>query len=1070
MMKRIISMMLALLMAFGTFGIFFTIPVSVSAEEANTGTETDPGVDEEGEMKDEAYVAIVDAALNTAYNSAQDKIDSDENMRLAAKYSYYELYINDYTGEIAFKDITTGQILLSNPYDVPNYKSISAATRAQLLSQIAIGYTDNGVSKTFYSYTEAAARGQIKVKNIKNGIRVEYTLGREDSNYLVPGMITEERMISQILSIMDPTLGDYSYKNVSQKGSYDTVKLISYYVLKDPHDPELTPTALAEMYKTFPIVKKLDKAVYVRSSSTARDKRMLENLIKTYCPNYSYEELEKDHAETEYVSEETDPPLFKLALEYTLNNEGLVIRLPANGIRFDYSLYTLEYVSPLQFFGAGNMLEDGYLFYPDGSGAIMYYEDLVKRMASSVTGKVYGPDYAYHEISGKHQESIRVPVYGLVNTHAENVLDENGEPVTVTDPVSGESINVTNTTTTGYLAILDEGDAMANVTAAWGGSRHNFASVYTTFYPRPKDSYDLSGSIAVGSNSTWTVESSRKYTGSYKIRIVMLSDATKETDLTAIGRTYYEASYVGMAKAYSHYLVDIAKVLSPLSSSEVSNGNIPLYIESFGTVPDMTRVLSIPVEIDVPLTTFADIEKMYEELSTNGITNINFKLTGFANGGMYSTYPAKLKWMKEVGGSDGFRHLLETARSEGFGVYPEFDFMYLSNQEMFDGVSLRDAGARTIDNRYSSKKIYDATYQEFVSHFDICVTPAMIEKYYEKFSGTYKTFDPMGISVSTLGSNLNSDFGKKNPTNREDAKKIISSILSTIKKDYNSVMVSGGNAYALTYTEHLLEAAVDSSRFATSSRSIPFVGMVLHGYVNFAGSAINMAGNVNYQVLKAIENGAGLYFTLSYDNTNLLKEFKDLSEYYSVSYQIWAGTYDEDGNLVQKGDIFEIYDRVNSAIGTLQTAKIVDHDFLIGERVANESEKAADAAVLAAALTAAEEVANSAAKKAQIAEYRALFLAGQIEAGEVIDAVATDEEIQAIFDAMNIVPTTTDSDALSGDEYVRTKYTQDDGMIVLVTYEGGRAFILNYNVFAVDVVINGVTYTVESYGYQPIQR
>lgn len=389
---------------------------------------------------------------------------------------------------------------------------------------------------------------------------------------------------------------------------------------------------------------------------------------------------------------------------------------------------------------------------------------------------------------------------------------------------------------------------------------------------------------------------------------------------------------------------------------------------------------------------------------------------------------------------------------------------------MFDGISLRAAGARTIDNRYSSKKIYDATYQEFVSHFDICVTPAMVEEYYAKFSKTYKNYDPMGISVSTLGSDLNSDFGKKNPTNREDAKKIISGILSTIKKDYGSVMVSGGNAYALTYTEHLLEAAVDSSRFATSSRSVPFVGMVLHGYVNFAGSAINMAGNVNYQVLKAIENGAGLYFTLSYDNTSLLKEFEDLSEYYSVSYQIWAGTYDEEGNLVEKGDIFEIYNRVNDAIGTLQTSKIVDHDFLIGERIASDNEKAADAAALAAALAAAEELADTAAKKAQIAEYRALYLAGEIEAGEVIDAVATDEEIQAIFDAMNILPTTTDSDALSGEEYVKTKYSTDDGLIVLVTYEGGRAFILNYNVFAVEVTINGVTYTVESYGYQPIQR
>ena len=123
------------------------------------------------------------------------------------------------------------------------------------------------------------------------------------------------------------------------------------------------------------------------------------------------------------------------------------------------------------------------------------------------------------------------------------------------------------------------------------------------------------------------------------------------------------------------------------------------------------------------------------------------------------------------------KELLEAAKDAGYGIYPEFDFMYLSNEKIFDGISLRDAGARTIDNRYASKKIYDATYQEFVSFYDICVTPSMIEEYYARFTGSYKGYNPIGISVSTMGSDLNSDFGSHNPTNREDAKKIISEIL-----------------------------------------------------------------------------------------------------------------------------------------------------------------------------------------------------------------------------------------------------------------------------------------------------
>ena len=45
------------------------------------------------------------------------------------------------------------------------------------MSQIILTYKDNGSLKTMNSYTEAAKRGQITVKNIKNGIRVEYEEG-----------------------------------------------------------------------------------------------------------------------------------------------------------------------------------------------------------------------------------------------------------------------------------------------------------------------------------------------------------------------------------------------------------------------------------------------------------------------------------------------------------------------------------------------------------------------------------------------------------------------------------------------------------------------------------------------------------------------------------------------------------------------------------------------------------------------------------------------------------------------------------------------------------------------------
>ena len=1111
MKKRIVSTMLALLMAFGAFGMFFTIPVSVAAEEV-----TPPATEES--TQDE-YVAIVDAALTTSYESAQDKLDSDDNMNIAVRYGNYELYVNKYTGEIGYKDITTGQVLLSNPYNVPNYTSIAEATRKQLMSQLVVGYTDNGQSKIFYSYTEAAARGQIIVKNIKNGIRLEYTLGRLDANYLAPGRITAERMIEMISSVMIPnpfcldsfcrsksnrgvlTLVEDLYvcdhcgtsytkselyspsglnemlRGDEQGAAFAVKKVLAAYTFEE-WAPARYKEGSAEMKahqealcQKYSVLNKLQASMYVLADSvTARDKRRIEDYIKTYCPKYTHEEMEKDHEETEYVSMEQEPPLFRMALEDTLTDSGLTVRLPANGIRFNYSLYSLNYITPLQFFGAGDMNNDGYLFYPDGSGAVLYYDDLATKTGGTLTGKVYGADFAYHEISGKHQESIRMPVFGLVNSITTEDKDVDGNPILMDDG-KGNQIPKTTTTTTGFLSILEEGDAMANITAEWGGSSHNYASVYTTYYPRPKDTYDLAGTISVGSNSTWTVESSRKYTGSYKMRIVMLSDASQESTLEAAGREYYEASYVGMAKAYRNYLVDIVGTLKPLSASDVKAGNIPLYIESFGTVPNTERFLSIPVEVDVPLTTFEDVYAMYTDLSKNGITNVNFKLTGFANGGMRATYPNRLNWMNEVGGKVGFEKILAQAKDEGFGLYPDFDFMYVTNKTLFDGVNLRYAAARTIDNRYANKRVYDATYQEFVSYFEICVTPSIISEYYAKFAGAYSAYGPLGISVGTLGSDLNSDFGDRVPTNREDAKEVVTKFFAEIEKDYGSVMTTGGNVYALAYTDHLLNAALDSSRFTTASRSVPFVGMVLHGHVNFAGSAINMAGNINYQILKAIENGAAVYFTLSYRNTNLLKEYIDLSQYYAVNYQIWAWTENDEGEN-NPGELFAVYNKINDAIGSLQTSLIVDHQFLIGERIATEAEKQADAQAIADAWALARETADAAYREKLIAEYRQ-----QLEAGitpdktvaEIMQMQAPQADVDAIFASYNLTPTETDSEATAGKDYNRTKYTLDDGMIVMVTYEGGTAFILNYNVYEVSVTVNGTNYILPAYGYQQIQ-
>ena len=125
--------------------------------------------------------------------------------------------------------------------------------------------------------------------------------------------------------------------------------------------------------------------------------------------------LEEAHAFVEYEAKVESYPLFKLALEYTIDeNTGLVVRLPANGIRFDETLYRLDSIDILPYMGAGMNPNEGYTFFPDGSGTLFDFEEIaISGQREKVTAKIYGQDYAYHELSGMYEEVIRYPVFGI---------------------------------------------------------------------------------------------------------------------------------------------------------------------------------------------------------------------------------------------------------------------------------------------------------------------------------------------------------------------------------------------------------------------------------------------------------------------------------------------------------------------------------------------------------------------------------------------------------------------------------------------------------------------------------
>ncbi len=970
--KRIITMLLAVLMMLGT--ISSVLVINTSAEDIKGTLPPIRLKDENGkETEDIDYKETVNQYFTHEFATPQARIEA---MEMKFQKDGFQLYVDNITGEVATVNIATGEILFTNPYDVANSNTKSDSVKQQIMSQIVIKYTDNDTEKYFYSCEQAAMNGQITVKNIKNGIRVEYKIGREETKMLVPRLISKIRFEEQIrdvamLSLPNKENGDPHFL---------IRKLKSYYLLKDLSTTS-TPREKTDLLAAFPITNKMPVYVFDPNAS-AKEKSEIEGLIKTYCPKYTYEELDKDHAETEYEGSDRAPALFKLALEYSLDNWGMTVRLPANGIRFNETEYQLTYISILPFMGAGGTNGNkGYNFFPDGSGTLFRFEELAGS-STTINGKVYGQDYAYQTIAARQQEIIRYPVYGIVENWAGKKTVDTDEIATPAkyDSVTGEMSEpavykqsiITTKEDRGFLAIIEEGDALAELSTYHMGTMSDYNTIQMLFYPRPKDSFNLQDAVSVADNATMTVVSSRKYVGNYKIRYIMLSD-----DKLAASKgvsDFYPTTWEGMAHAYQDYLVSIGD-LERLTEDDIKE-DIPLYIETFGALDTYEKIMSIPVSVMTPLTTFENIQTIYKELLEKDIDNVNFKLKGYYNGGMYSTVPYHLKWESAAGGSNGFEELVADSHEKDYGIFPDFDFSYSNNSGSFDGLSISKHAVKTIDNRYTIKRTYSSTIQGYiefyVGYFEIALSPAYFERFITKLTDNYLEYNPSGISVSTLGSDLNSDFDEDEPYNREDSKQFVMDSLKQISSlrnndgDSLSIMTDKGNAYTWKYVDHILNIPLDSSRYIKSSNSVPFIGVVLHGYIQFAGTPFNMEGDTGYALLKAIESGSGLYFILSYQNTEILKEDAYLSKYYSIRYDIW------------KSDLIKNYNELNDLLKDLQTKLIISHDFLVGERVpdadeivsdeeaariAEETKKAIDAATaaqksLADALTARKEPAK----------------------------------------------------------------------------------------------------------------
>lgn len=520
--------------------------------------------------------------------------------------------------------------------------------------------------------------------------------------------------------------------------------------------------------------------------------------------------------------------LFEITLKYELDEESLIVSVPMSDVVYNEKIPPLR-ISVLPHFGAALNSEQGYLFVPDGSGAIIEFDD-DKYSSINYYTNVYGNDKVLN-VTERPQQTAQtaLPVFGIHK--------------------GGSSV----------LAIIEDGDAIAAVNAARAGAYSSFNEVYASF------TAFASESISVGSitNTKSVGTQSDCYQGTLRVKYVFLSAE--------------DSGYDGMASYYREYLAATGQLTK---SDRAAAG---LNLELLGAADKLKSVLGIKYTGTETLTSAGEAVDILKELSDKGVSGINLKYTGWFNGGLKQELPVKIKISSAIGGKKEFLALAEYTDANNIGFYPSVEILTAVTGS--SGFNRFDSVSRQIDQKDAKEYVYDLVTGE-EDGYRYIISPSALPEIFGKFTDAYSGLSVNGLCISDIGKCVFADYTKNENIDRVTAANIYRQLLNGIDETYDAVMTTGGNLYSASYSDIILEAPFESSGFNITDRSVPFYQIVYHGSLSYSGEPLNTAYDYDYSLLKSIEYGGTPYFQLMAADGSVIKN-TDYSIYCSSSYEVW---------------------------------------------------------------------------------------------------------------------------------------------------------------------------------------
>ncbi|MCE7947531.1 MAG: hypothetical protein DYG88_08900 [Chloroflexi bacterium CFX4] len=323
------------------------------------------------------------------------------------------------------------------------------------------------------------------------------------------------------------------------------------------------------------------------------------------------------------------------------------------------------------------------------------------------------------------------------------------------------------------------------------------------------------------------------------------------------------ASYVGMARSYQRYLVDAGR----LHQHTDSNPNIGIRLEFLGG--DKERVLFW--DRFVPMTTLRQMREILDRLQ---VANPQVIYYGWQPLGATTMPPHTLALESGLGNLDELRAITEkVAAADGYF------WLYLDPQAAFGGeggYSPRNDVAMAITG--VSLEGYSRTYNHYF-------TVDALQRRYTDLTSDIAAQLRVGLALDNIGSMLYTDFRSTPPFSRESA---LSAYQRLLGESPVRLSFYRPNDYMFGMAAAYYDMPLGNNGYIYTTESVPFLPIVLSGYVPYYGSALNFSSDLQEDLLRHVDFGIYPSYFLTYEATANMLNTRS-SWIYTSSYAQWGG-------------------------------------------------------------------------------------------------------------------------------------------------------------------------------------